>query len=39
MKFVKFMKVHNKRAFRNDDLFHIIYAEEFTYFIVNFEGS
>ena len=39
MKFVKFLKVHHKRAFRNDDLFHIIYAEESTYFIVNFEGS
>ena len=39
MKFVKFLKVHNKRAFRNDDLLHIIYAEESNYFIVNFEGS
>ena len=39
MKFVKFLTVHNKRAFRNDGLFHIIYAEEPTYFIVNFEDS
>ena len=39
MKFVKFLKVHKKRAFRSDGLFHIIYAEESTNFIVNFEDS
>ena len=39
MKFVKFLKVHNKQAFRNDGLFHVIYAEVSTHFIFNFEDS
>ena len=36
---VKFLTVQNKRTFRNDGLFHIIYAEESTNFLVNFEDS
>ena len=33
------MTVQKKRAFRNDGLFHIIYAEESTNFLLNFEDS
>ena len=39
MKSIKFLKVHNKRVFRNDGLFQVIYAEESTNFIVNFKDS
>ena len=36
---VKFLTVQNKPTFRNNGLFHIIYAEEYTNFLVNFEDS
>ena len=39
IKFVKFLKVPNKQPFKSDGLSHIIYAEESTNFIVNFEDS
>ena len=36
---MKFDKVQNKRPFKSHGLFHIIYAEESTIFLVNFENS
>ena len=39
MKFGKFLTVQMKWAFRNDGLFHVIYAEESTKFLVKFEDS
>ena len=36
---MKFFTVQKKSAFRNDGLFYIIYAEESTNFLINFEDS
>ena len=39
MKLGKLLNSSKKRNFRNDGLFHMIYAEQSTNFLVNFEDS
>ena len=39
MKFGKVLDSSKKRVFKNEGLFHIIYAEESPNFLVNFEDS
>ena len=39
MKFGKLLTVEKKRAFRNDGLFHILYANESINFLVNCKDS